>query len=117
MLEIIFIEINFDGYRKFIAPMNLGPSGEAGGEKMDPLLRSQCDKIVLIEQGGRGPTKLMSPRKILRSCGSSSKLDLRRNLPIGVRKRAGKIHHYFLSRSAGIVSVGLGVCRTRWIFF
>ncbi len=57
MLKIIFIEFNLDGYRKFIAPMNLGPSGEAGGEKMDPLFRSQGDKIILIEQGGPRPDK------------------------------------------------------------
>ena len=57
MLEIIFIEFYFDGYRKFIASMNLGPSGKAGGEKMDPLFRSQCNEIILIEQGGPRPDK------------------------------------------------------------
>ena len=31
--------------------------------------------------GGRGPTRLMSPMKTFQSCGSSSRLVLRRNLP------------------------------------
>lgn len=36
--------------------------------------------------GGRGPTSDMSPHNTFHSCGSSSRLDLRRNRPIGVTR-------------------------------
>ncbi len=36
--------------------------------------------------GGRGPTRLMSPMKTFQSCGSSSRLVRRRNLPTFVMR-------------------------------
>src|SRR5881628_1873197 len=35
---------------------------------------------------GRGPTRLISPRKTLKNCGHSSRLNLRSHLPIGVMR-------------------------------
>ena len=46
-------------------------------------------KSAWLNSAGRGPTKLISPFKMLQSCGSSSKLDLRMNEPIGVSHWSG----------------------------
>lgn len=42
-----------------------------------------------MNKAGLGPTKLMSPARILHNCGSSSRLLLRKKLPIGVKCSSG----------------------------
>ncbi len=44
-----------------------------------------------LNKAGLGPTKLISPHKMLNNCGSSSMLVLRRKPPIGVKNRSGSV--------------------------
>ena len=47
-------------------------------------LKKSGKKLVVLWMG-RGPTKLISPARMLHSCGNSSKLLLRRKEPIDVK--------------------------------
>src|SRR5450830_1042567 len=42
-------------------------------------------KSCWLNSAGRGPTKLMSPTRMLHNCGNSSRLLLRKKLPMGVK--------------------------------
>lgn len=57
MPEIIFIEFHFNGYREFIPAINLRPTRQPGNKNMDPLLSSQLNKVILIEQSRTRPDK------------------------------------------------------------
>src|SRR5215469_13813688 len=56
--------------------------------------RWRCSGVYRAQSSsgcGRGPTRLMSPRKTFHNCGSSSRLYLRRNLPRGDTRITGDL--------------------------
>src|SRR5437899_2084707 len=66
-------------------------------------------------RSGRGPTTLISPRRTLTNCGSSSRLKRRRNEPMGVRRSSPAAAHTGpVSRSASIRMVRSFITRKRW---
>jgi hypothetical protein len=55
----------------------------------------------MLGRSGRGPTRFMSPRSTLNSCGSSSRRDWRRKRPTGVtRSSLRRAHTAWPSASA-----------------
>ena len=77
--------------RQFVTSIHLRPSGHSGSKMLHPLLCTQLNKIILIIQCWRGPTRLISPLKILQSWGNSSRLDFRSTPPTGVRYCSGSV--------------------------
>ena len=53
------------------------------------VVQVRAAATVIAQDIWRGPTKLMSPTRMLHNCGSSSRLDLRRKEPIGVSQTSG----------------------------
>ena len=66
MLHIIAVQPGFIGNFQLIPAVDLRPAGQTGSDI------------------GRGPMTAISPTKMFHSCGSSSKLVLRRKCPIRV---------------------------------
>src|ERR1700731_4172737 len=54
-------------------------------------------------KGGRGPTRLISPRSTFHNCGSSSRLYFRKNLPSGVIRGSSLILKRIFSSSSSVV--------------
>ena len=51
MQKIIVIKIDLHRNGKLIPAIDLGPSGQAGGQPVNSLAGPECDEIFLIEQG------------------------------------------------------------------
>src|SRR2546426_12084935 len=62
-------------------------------------------------KGGRGPTNDMSPFRILMSCGSSSRLNLRMNFPTAVRRGSSLILNRSEEHTSELQSPCNLVCR------
>ena len=88
MSQIIDIEFNllrnWNSSRPLICAQPVNP----GVNTCTPFWERKAIKSFWLKRAGRGPTMLISPTRMLQSCGSSSRLDLRKNLPAGVNQRA-----------------------------
>jgi len=71
--------------RQLIAAIDLRPTGQAGTKVCTPSSVRRAIKSCWLNNAGRGPTKLMSPARMLHSCGNWSTLDLRKKEPTGVK--------------------------------
>jgi hypothetical protein len=87
--QIILVKLHLHRDRQLIPAVDLRPPRQARRQPMDSLVGPQLDQIILIEQRGRWPTKLISPLTMLISRDSSSRLVLRNTLPILVTYLSG----------------------------
>ncbi len=87
MIDIPNVQVKFLFPGERIAAVDLGQAGDAGRTSCRRACSGEYSPRYCI-RSGRGPTRLMSPRRTFHSSGSSSRLVPRRKRPKEVRRRA-----------------------------
>src|SRR5450830_775345 len=105
-VKIFHIELHFVRYRQLIAAIHLRPAGQPGHQRMHTLLGTQFNQVVLIEQGRARPYKTHVAGQNAPQLRHSSKLLLRKKLPMGVKYASGLLNKC-------VATAGVPICMLR----